>query len=110
MGESPADRRGSRDAIGATGQTLGVASTPSATPSAAPALAPATASIVGFSLDLLRDKGRSQWLKYCGHVGLLHSRESRHALDLVWDPGAPHALRELCLTLAVANEDAVRRP
>jgi hypothetical protein len=104
--ESPANRRGSLDAIRAFGRMLGVVSAPS-TPSAAPAAA-TTASGGGCGLDLLRDKGWGQRLKYCGHGGLLHSGESSVLSRLGLDPGAPRALRELCLTLAVGNEDAVR--
>jgi hypothetical protein len=105
--KSPADWRGSHCAVRARGRMLRVVSAPSATP--APTIA-TTASGAGFRLDLLRDKGWGQRLKYCGHVGLLHSRESIGLSRLGLDPGAPRALRELCLTLEGGNEDAVRRP
>ena len=103
--ESPADWRGSHYAVRARGRMLRVVSAPSATP--APTIAITGA---GFRLDLLRDKGWGQRLKYCGHVGLLESRESIVLSRLGLDLGAPRALRELCLTLEGGNEDAVRRP
>jgi hypothetical protein len=102
--ESPADWRGSHYAVRASGWMLRVVSAP---PTPAPAIA---TSGGGCRLDLLRDKGWGQRLKYCGHVGLLHSRESIVLSRLGLDPGASRALRELCLTLEGGNEDAVRRP